>query len=445
MADNEITVVLSKSKVQSPLVLNATAQMFQIDWVSGRTKENYFDKVGNFGDGSRAPAIGDYEFTYNDPDGDVYVSYRDENVVDEPSLDVISVHVDREDDVEVSLELGGPPEMVEDTRYVLIMGHVWVEIEQDRARVYRDDHLESSPDVEITDNTMFVTISRSLFEEDLGIIIAMARREIDRDTYVVDWLPDDLTSISELLPFAPGSRREIEIDIRSPSNVVMTRSYRGFSQAAAEAVRASMDSDSDGHVSQSEADEIFPPYGDQEEVSEHLFDLLLDGGTGDLSISIDHQGLAVDVGSGDELVIMWTFNFTFSPGSGDSHSIDVDIDYYDPGILVPREDIYNGEFYNVRIRTGEGWRIDVLTLDPPELSNSANLQGTEVDHQFRDEDARDFDAGSIDLEIIPKEENGGTDDDTEENDDALTWLYILILIVMILIVAGAVIWSRREE
>jgi hypothetical protein len=445
IAQDEITVVLSKSKVQSPLVLNATAQMYLIDWVTGRTKENYFDKVGNFDEGSRAPAIGDYEFAYTDPEGDVYVSYRDEDIVDEPGLDIISVHVDRGDEVQVSLELGGPPEMEDVTRYIIVMGHLWVEISAGSARVYRDDRLEMTTDVDLSGNTMLVEVPLSLFEEDLGIIVAMAKREIDRDTYIIDQLPDDLSSVSELLPFAPGSRREIDIHVSSPSNVVMTRSYGGFSQAAAEAVRGSIDADGDGYVSSAEAEEIFPPVGGEGEEDDHLSDLRMDGRTGSLTIRVDHSGLIGDIYSNEDLSITWAFNFTFTPGSGDSHSLDVDIDYLDPGILIPSDEPMEEEVYRVKIWMGQGWRIDVLTLEPPELSNSADLQGTSVDHEFSGEDARDFDSGSIEFDMIRVSDSGETDDDEVEDDDGPTWLYIMILFVMILVVAGAVMWSRRED
>ena len=444
MAGSEITVVLSRSKVQTPLVLNATAQMYIIDWVTGLTKENYFDKVGNFDGSPGGGAPGDHEIAYDDPDGDVYVSYRDEKVVDNPSLDIISVHTDRGQEVRVSLELGGPPGTEEDTRYTVIMGHVWVRMVGGDARIYRDDRLEGTSDVEISGNTMLVELPVSLFEEGIGLIIATSRKDIDRDTYLSDQLPDDLAGISELLPFAPGSRREIDIHVRSPSSVVMTRSYGGFSNAAAMAVRVSIDADGDGYVSSGEAGDIFPPLGDDEEETSHLSDLLMDGRTGSLDIWVGHEGLVGDISSGEELRIFWTFNFTFSPSRDDRHSLEVDIDYYDPGILIPHGEPDSSEVYRVIIRTGEGWRMDVLSLEPAVLSNSADVEGKIVDHRFQGEDARGFDAGSIEFQITEKEDDGQSDDDTAEDDDGPIWLYMLILGVMILIIAGAVIWSRRE-
>jgi len=442
VAGKKMTAVLKKTTVGSELIMNATTQYYAMDWTKGATTESYYDMEGDF-EGGAGSTVGDYSQTYMDENDDVRVIYLDERSSDEDGMDIISLSIDHGQDVELRLELDHDPILDVSMTYTVFIGKSRV-IWSDGSAKFRsedEDTVEISSSVD--ENIIAMTIPGEHFEDGIGGVIVRSRWDIDKNTFIQDLLPNDPNSISELLPFPTGSRREINFRIRSPGEVIMERTYSNFPSQAREDIRSSIDTDDDGSVDSSEVEAFLN--GLQEEIlsTDHEEDLLMNNKKGDMEISISHTGLIGQVGSGSSITIEFILEYSFTASGTGEHTYDVNIDFYQPGITGSLRYDEDTVEYLVRIDVEAGWKMDPLTLEPAELSNYLTLNGTSIEYEMTGDEAREFDPGSISFGV----RNSGQvmdDDDTGDEDD-LTWLYILILIVMLVIVTGIVLWYRREE
>jgi hypothetical protein len=442
VAGNEITAILKKTAIGSELILNATTNFYALDWTKGATTESYYDMVGDFENG-QGSAVGDYTQTYSDDSGDVRVIFLDERPSDEDGMDIISISVDQRTDIELQLELGGDPIIEGSAVYTVFLGKSKVKWSEGEGRFYPEDEGSLEIDTSYEDNLITITLPGEYFEEGVSGLIVRSRWDIDENTFIQDLLPDDPHSISELLPFPTGLRRELEIRILSPGNVIMKRTYSNFPSQAKEDIRSSIDTNDDGEVDGPELDGFLDGLESDILSSDHDGDLILDMRTGEMELSIDHSGLIGSVGSYSEIEIGFLMEFTFQTTEVWDLRYDIEIEFFQPGITgsLRLEDSENQ--YIVSVVVGSGWEIDPVALKPAELSNFLSSNGTFIEYELTGEDARDFDPGSISIGIRIKDQID--DDDEIEGEEDLTWLYVIILIIMLLIVAGLLLWYRQED
>ncbi|MGA1819826.1 MAG: hypothetical protein ACMUHU_02335 [Thermoplasmatota archaeon] len=439
---NEMKVTLKKTSIIGDFVMNCTANRYAVDWTKGATSESYYDVCGQFDEGTRAP-VGGYTKDFDDPKGDVRLVYLDVEPVEEDGLDIIGLTLEVAGDIDLTLELGDEPLSGEDVEYVVYLLGSMVVWSAGEAEMLVEGEPPSSLDSEVSGSSITLNIPSEMVTSELGGVVVQARRTIDDDTYLQDLLPNDPYTISELLPFPPGSARSISLEVRSPDNIVMERSYYGFSAQAREDIRASIDADMDGSIAEGEVEDFLDDtlVGI---ISEHASDLTVDDRSGGLDVELRHEGLVGSTGSGDEIVITWVLNFTFDTGTGEDHVIDLEIDHFDPRLLPSPGFGEEEATYLVKVSIAPGWSIEPLTLEPAELANDMALEGRHIQHRITGAEAREFDAGSIGFKI--REASDILDDDDTGGDvgEDLTWLYILILVVMVIVIAVIVVWSRRD-
>jgi len=439
---DEMKVTVKKTSIIGDFVINCTANRYAVDWTKGTTSESYYDLCGQFDEGTRAP-VGGYTKDYDDPTGDVRLIYLDVEPVEEDGLDIIGLTLDVENDIDLTLELGDDPISEESVEYVIYLPGSRVVWSDGEAEMTVEDEAPTILESEVSGSTISMIIPSELVVTELGGVVVQTRRTIDENTFLQDLLPDDPYTISELLPFPPGSARSISLEVRSPDNIVMERSYSGFSAQAREDIRTSMDADQDGSLSEDEIDDFFD-ITLESILSEHASDLTIDGRTGSLDVELTHEGLVGSVGSGESIDITWVMNFTFDTGADDDHSIDLDIDHFDPRLLPSPGFGEEEASYLVSVSIGPGWSIEPLSLEPAELANDMDLEGRSIQHRITGVEAREFDAGSIGFKI--REVKAVTDDDDTGGSvgEDLTWLYVLILCIMVIVIAVIVVWSRRD-
>lgn len=442
VSDNEITIVVMKTSIVEDLVLNATANFYALDLTAGATSESYYDLAGQIDGRTRAP--GDYTISYDDDEGDVRLIYLDQRPADEDGLDIVSLSIFQGTDITFKLRLFDEPIFGESVEYRIFIGKIKLIWSNGAAFLYPLDGGREGIDSSVEGETIELIVPEEDLEGDIGGVIVLTRLEIDENTYIEDLLPDDPYSLSELIPFPPGTRREIKLDLRSPDNVIMERSYSNFHSLAREDIRSSVDTNEDGNVDASEAASFIEGLEDDLLSSDHDEDLTLDGQEGTMELSILETGLIGPVDSSTQIEISFILEFMFDTSDVWEYRYDVEIEFIDPGFfssLVLDEDQVD---YLVLINISEGWELNPLSLEPAELSNHIAHGGTVVEHTLEGKDAREFDPGSISFEIR-KKSSIDVDDDDEAVGEDLTWLYVIILIVMVAIIAGVLIWYRREE
>ncbi|MGA1873300.1 MAG: hypothetical protein ACMUHY_06470 [Thermoplasmatota archaeon] len=444
VSGSEMSVIVKKTSILGDFIINCTSNRYAVDWTQGAASESYYDRAGEIEGASRAPPVGGYTKTYEDPEGDVRLIYLDIEPVEEDGLDIIGVTMNVDQDIEIILELGDDPLTGGDTTYTVYMLNSRIIWTAGEARLVREDEPSSSLESDVDGSVITIDIPSDRIEGELGGVVVQARRTVDESTYEEDLLPDDPYTISELLPFPPGSARSLSLIVNGPRNILMERSYSGFSAQAEEDIRNSMDADDDGSVSEGEVEDFLEATL-VSILSDHIEDLTVDGRTGDMAVTLMHEGLVGSVGSGAPVVITWSMNFTFDIRGEGPHMIELGIEHFDPRLL-PSPGIGEEEArYDVIIEVSQGWSVNPLSLEPPELANDMDLAGRSIEHSRSGEDAREFDAGSIRFRIGPVTDQDDDDDTEGEVDEDLTWLYVLILVIMVVVIAGIVIWSRREE
>ncbi|MGA1793312.1 MAG: hypothetical protein ACMUHM_05130 [Thermoplasmatota archaeon] len=439
---NEMKVIVKKTSIIGDFVINCTANRYAVDWTKGATSESYYDLCGQFDEGTRAP-VGGYTKDYDDPKGDVRLVYLDVEPVEEDGLDIIGLTLEVADDIDLTLELGDEPLSSEDVEYVVYMLGSMVVWTAGEAEMLVEGEAPSPLDSEVSGSMITVNIPSEMVTSELGGVVVQTRRVIDDDTFLQDLLPNDPYTISELLPFPPGSARTISLEVRSPDNIIMERSYSGFSAQAREDIRTSMDGDQDGSISDEEIEDFLDATLEGI-ISEHASDLTVDARSGNLEVELRHEGLAGSTGSGDRISITWVMNFTFDTSGSDGHVIDLDIDHFDPRLLPSPGFGEEEASYLVKVEVAPGWSIEPLTLEPAELANDMDLEGRSIDHRITGIEAREFDAGSIGFKIRETSDKPDDDDTGGDVGEDLTWLYILILVVMVIVIAVIVVWSRRD-
>jgi hypothetical protein len=378
-----------------------------------------------------------------DYNNDVRVIYLDQRSSDEDGMDIISISIDHSEGISLELQLEDAPVVDPSATYTIFLGKSKVIWSDGSARFHPEDDAPFDVGSEMDGDMIAVTIPGETFDDGIRGIFVQTLWEIDENTFIQDLLPDDPYSLSELLPFPTGYRRELDINVRSPENVIMKRVYSEFPLQGGEDIRSSIDTDDDGSVDGSEVEDFLHALETEILSSDHDEDLLMDNRKGDMDLSISHSGLIGPVDSGTDIMIEFILEFSFTISGSGEHEYDVDIAFFEPGITgSPRFDEDTNE-YLVSIRIGSGWEIDPMTLEPPELSNYLTLNGTSIDYEMTGSDAREFDPGSVSFGIRASNPIGDDDDTGEEED--LTWLYVLILIIMLVIVAGLIFWYRRED
>ncbi|MBN1539092.1 MAG: hypothetical protein JW939_03025 [Candidatus Thermoplasmatota archaeon] len=438
---NEMTVIVKKTAIMGPFVMNGTSNRYVVDWSKGMTSESFFDLVGEV-EGSRAPTVGDYTKSYSDPRGDVRLLYLDVEHVEEDGLDILGVTLQGSEDLEIVLELADAPIREDQVRYVVYLLDLRVVWSMGVAELQREGGGRTEITSEVNGSTLSMTIPSGAFSGEPGGIVVQTIRTINDDTYVQDLLPDEPYTISELLPFPPGSAREITLDVKGPDNIVMRRSYSGFSPQVERDIRGSMDQDGNGYLEAGEVEEYLSSTLESI-LSMHSSDLRIDGGTGELEVALYHSGLEGQVDGDERVLIGWTMNFTFEVFGNGPYELELDIDHFDPSLLP--SPIMGGEeeSYVVGVAVAEGWSIDPLSIEPAELANFMDIDGRSIDYQITGVQAREFDAGAIAFDL--RKDEGPMDDDIDQDDDDLIWLYIVILLFMVAVIAGIILWSRREE
>lgn len=441
VTENRMTVIVKKTMIVGEFILNGTANRYVIDLSRGVTSESYFDLVGDV-DGSRAPSVGEYTKSYVDPRGDVRLLYLDVEPFDEDGLDIYGVTIELSDDLELILELGGAPLQDEQVRYIIYLLDLKVVWSMGEAEALREGEDPAEVSSSIEGSSIYLTIPSEMVPGELGGIVVQSLRSMDDEAYVQDLLPDDPYTVSELLPFPPGSEREFSLEVRGPDNIVMKRNYTGFSDQAERDIRASMDLNADDDLNAGEVQE-FMSVTLESIHSAHSGDLTMDGRSGELQVTLLHEGLVGPVDGDGRVVIGWELEFSFDVSGAGPHHLDVNIDRFDPSILPTLSTGEDETSFKVVVSVAEGWYILPTSVEPTKMANFLDMDGRDIGYPMTGKDAREFDAGAISFELLEVKDPGKETDDDDGSD--LTWLYVIILLVMVAVIAGTILWSGREE
>ncbi len=444
-SNNEITVVVMKTSIVGDVIINGTTNFDTVDWTKGSTTESYYDLVGEIDDRTRAPGPGDYTFNIDDDEGDVRLIYLDEEPEEEAGLDIVSLSITQGANVRLDLLLDDTPIRDDQVTYTIFLGKDRVEWSNGEAFHFSDDESRSSVGSTVSDETIEITIPEDDLQDELGGIIVRARWDVDESTFIQDLLPDDPYSISELLPFPPGQRREIKLEMISPEEVIMKRTYSGFLPQSREDIRSSIDTNDDDEVVDQEIDEFISGIMDDISTSDHQGDLEMDGKEGEMELDIQYSGLKGPVDSSTSIEISFIQIFTFDLSDKWDLSYDVEIEFIDPVIVPPLMIEENDLEYLIYINISGDWEIDPLSLEPAELSNHLSAGGMEIELLLSGERAREFDPGSLSFGIRVPIGVGDDDDNAASSGNDLTWLYVLILVVMLVVMGGVFLWYRRED
>ncbi|MEA3559614.1 MAG: hypothetical protein U9R75_10205 [Candidatus Thermoplasmatota archaeon] len=443
---DSITCIVPRTAITGDLILNATAQYYVPSGLDA-SQENYFDSIGDFGPGTRAPAIADLERDYSDPEGDVEMSYIDEEIVTDGSLDILIFSADLHEDLLFMMSLEGDVATDGSVNYSFIGGDVEARyLGGDRAYLFEDGEIEEElDDVEISGSDLRITVPGRYIDGSLGAVFAAARSEGEQGSYLLDMVPDDPYTYRDILPFPPGENEELHIFVQGPDHIQMKREFYGFSYREAEDIRNMFDADDDGSITEQEVKYHFHGLEDGTLAGIHEEDMKVDGRSGSLTMTLETEYLIGPVGSDDDIRFIWTMDFSFDAPKRDVHTIELDVET-DPlkGSLIWSHARTSSGLHLV-IELNMTWRLEPLTLEPDVICNYMDVDAARIDQEMDPVNAARFDIGDVHFQIF---ERSLADDDTSEEDDepeGRFWVYIIILIAIIAVIVSIYLWSKSRE
>lgn len=444
---DKITCIVPRKMFTSDLVLNATAQYY-IPSGHETGSENYFDSAGEFGPGTRVSII-DLTRDYDDPDGDVEMSYYDERTEDDPSVDILSISADLDGDLSLSLSMD--EDIVDDGTIVYTILCAGLELRYtggQSAWSIEDGELEDEiEDVTIDDDLLQMRVPEGLISSSLGPVVGHVRKEASDGSHIMDMVPNDPYSYNDLLPFPPGDTESLEILVQGPGGITLRRVYGGFSERQGEDIRSTIDTDDDQAVSQEELDSFFSPILDGTLEEGLSVDIKVNDRPGTMDISLSTKGLIGPVLSSEELIITWTMEFVFETGGKDRHKVTLDVQS-DPfrGSTIDESMDRKGSL-KLLIEVNRTWRFEPLTLEPSIISNYMDIEARTIEMDMDPEETSRFDIDDIGFEIYRR--NIETDDDDEAEGGGSQagdiWIYITILVLMVIVLAILYTWSKSRE
>ncbi len=441
-----ITCVLPRTVISGELMLNATAQYY-IPSGLVTSSENYYDGVGEFGEGTRAPSIGDLDRHYIDPSGDVEMSYYDERTVNKGAVDILFFSADLNDDIIFSISMEDDIAVDGTINYSFFGAGIEVIYSGGDTAFIIDDGIlgETLDDVEISGPNLMVTVPGSEVKSSLGPAFAAVRMDEGDESYSIDMVPDDPYAYNDLLPFPSGEKELLSIHVQSPERVVMTREFTGFSSREAEDIRSMLDDDGDGSVTRLELDLFFKPSSDISLEDSHESDVRLDGRIGSLTMSLSTEGILGSSPSSGEVRITWKLAYTFDSPSRDTHHIELE---------GPSDPLRSYTFYpgtqgstslHLRIELNSSWRLDPLSLEPSIISNHMGPDAGTIDMEMDPEEYSRFEAGELYFEFYRRSEYDDDEVADDQEEGGFLWLYISILVGMLIVIVMIHIWSKSRE
>lgn len=441
-----ITAIVPRTLIGSELVLNATNQYLPPADPDTEGPETYFDKAGEMEGGGGSPGVGGFEKDIDDESGDVALRYWAVSPTDDENLDITAFRMEHiSGAVKFELTLAGKVEDHPKVNYTLYGGGMEVRYTNGEGfrmvggAEYRID------DVVVEDGRLEIEVETDSDESSVGLAFAAAIRLTGGGSFIIDTVPEDPYSSTELLPFAPGNSEKVVIEVASEDSAVMRRTFSGFTADGSFSIRSAADSDRDGSVSEVEAVDLFRETF-QEVRTGHGTAVKMDGRTGELVLDLDTLGLTGAVGSADDIEITWTLNYSFSVPVEGSHTFEVDYPA-DPLPGMGAGDRTDPEReLELRIILGEGLRFHPLTLRPEELANSMNVDADRIEYAVSGEEVDDFHLGELRFDFSRDAERDDDDDAASvDGEDEELWPFILILMAMIAVMVGIYIWSRTRE
>ncbi|MFW3146592.1 MAG: hypothetical protein ACMUIE_07250 [Thermoplasmatota archaeon] len=442
-----ITAVIPRTLIGSELVLNATNQYLPPMDPDMEGPETYYDEAGEIDGVNGSPGVGGFEKELEDDSGDVVLRYWAVQRTEDQSLDIIEYSIDQiYEGTRFELSLMG--DVADDPRVNYTLYGGGIEVRYSNGKAYRVEGGAEFPidDVAVDGNHLEIIVETGEGDLTVGLAFAAAIRMQQEGAYSMDTVPEDPFSSTDLLPFAPGSREDTLIEVLFDLNVVVTRSFSGFTADESYSIRSAMDENDDGSVSEDEMWDFFRESILEVQIA-HGAAVKMDAKAGDLSVDLDTEGMIGLLGSPDVLTVKWTLNYSFSDSPGDSHTFEMDYPTNPlPEISTDGSEGPERELH-INIILDRGFKLYPLTLRPEELANSMNMEANRIEHTILGREADDFRLGDLQFEFYMDAEKDDDDDDDASGDgeDEELWPFILILIAMVTVMAAIFVWSRSRE
>jgi len=225
-------------------VLNASAQLFFLDYNGERRFENYYDVVE--GDGVVSP-VSRYQVSLTDGRNDVRFSFLESARAELPEIDIASLEVSRSGG-DVRMEMRIPGGASPDAVYTFHLG--------DESFVMREGRLSGEGSGPLSDQGVEGEVVFIEFRGDIlpgGTAYCEARMERQDGGWFEDVCPDEPLLFLDIFPFSCGSRVDMELRIDDD----LSGEFRVTTSDLPEGITDAMDGDSSGDLSAEEVDSVF--------------------------------------------------------------------------------------------------------------------------------------------------------------------------------------------
>jgi len=412
---------------EGDFIINGSASEYILDHTSEITLENYYDSVS----GETTNPLAKYQVEATDDRNDVRFSYLDISIRDSPSLDMISMTVERKSaQYALIMEFADPPVNSQFLSYEFGIG-------SDRFLLTGEEVTtlvgERRPSGHLYDGNTVAIYYSGEAPSPGEVLSGKAREELEGGSWLEDSCPDNNAKQLDIFPCDLGSRFTFAFEFMTLGEGSLMVSTSDLTSDQEWALLKGIDADSDGNVETGEIEGAVAPIK-----AEILYLPLasVDGSNGITDLDFVMDGI-----DEDEISLGWECEFDTGLDSG--NEVVFSIPPFRHGDLIDPEEEMVLEMY---IKVPEGYRIVPGSLEPDGLANHLDQDPNELIVSSSDPADLDLFTTGVNFRIEKIEESNPADDPVAY-EDAPTWFFVLA----ILLVVGIMIWmyirarKKREE